>query len=191
MGEYVSEGGPGVRTLDDIVHESARPGEQGTSDAGGPSGTDLSSCVAEADRGGAVGALETHEALVASRGATVSSALQAMAQGGYTHLFLVRGAKEQVCETELANASEMSSRTPLEGTFHVRTATGEPGSSGQESREASDEVLHVVYAKEIISLLSPTSSLELGAQWKGFFENALGLSGDVERTRKTSFERVL
>ncbi|GAQ89667.1 hypothetical protein KFL_005480110 [Klebsormidium nitens] len=189
VGEYVGEFGPGVRTLDDSVRHEASPGEQGTPDAAGQLEASSSSRVAEADQGGTEGASEEHGALVAGRGATVSSALQAMAQGGYTYLFVVGGANERLRgRRNGTDVNKMSPRTPLEGTTHARDATREASSTGQESRDASGEVSYVLHAKDFISLLSPTSSLELGVQWKGFFENALGLCGDVERTRKTFFK---
>lgn len=187
--------GLGLHVVDGSGRSSSGLPEQGTQDAEGDSKAVFTSPptdAAESNTGAPGG--DNQGALVLARGATVSNALQAMAERRHTHAFVVGDVDDPENEKKGkrgSNASEALGQVVVDHRSQAGKVT--------ESREATDhargmvqEEPHILYAKDVISLLSPTSSPELGMQWKGFFDNVVGLPEDnMERTHTFSKQESL
>ena len=197
VGDHLHARGLGPHIANGTDHHSPGPRDPGTEEAG--SHGNATSTSANANAGGssseASGSMELGP-LVLRRGATVSSALQAMAGGRRTHVFVVGESHDNETgnpERAESTAGTISPQT-LEGhRSQAGEAAGdrEDGIPSDDARDSKVWAPHVLYARDVISLLSPTSSLELGLRWKGFFDNVVGLQSNIERTRIHSNQEAL
>lgn len=184
VGDYLRMRGAGVHT-DEMFEESS------------PKEVAQSRTLETSNGAGAVKDSEERGALVWRGRATVSRVLAAMSTGRYGRVYVdevsaggPRGSNSQARGNSEGTSSQEQNLRLGSSQVNKGFATVQASNPVEDASEDSAVRHLIVSGKDVISLLTRTSSSKPTLNWKSFFENVVNLSGESKGSRGPLLEKL-